>query len=90
MAKRRKNGGPGARLLRAWRDHQGLTQAELGGLCGFDGSAIRHYEAGRETGSLRLCVCLARVTGLPLAQLLPPARLAELREACSLLSGVAA
>lgn len=87
MASKKRNTYRGPALVRLWRTAEGISQAELGTRCGYDGSAIRHYEGGRERGSLKLCVCLAKVTGVPLEALLHPERVEELREACALLNG---
>ena len=76
---------PGRRLLRQWRDEQGISQAELARRIGCDGSNIRHFEGGRSELSLALAIAVARETALPLAKLLPPDLVRQIREAVSLL-----
>ena len=45
--------------LRVWREHRGLTQAELARQSGFNSIQIIDIEAGRKTGSVASLVKLA-------------------------------
>ena len=57
--------------IRAVRVERGLTQKQLGDLCGMADSAIRRYESGRGNPTEKTLKRIASALGVPLADLLP-------------------
>jgi DNA-binding XRE family transcriptional regulator len=62
----------GVHPVRAYREHRGLTQAELGAKVGVGQSAIAKIERGARIGRIELLAALARVLDAPLEVLVEP------------------
>ena len=57
-------------MIRKFRTEKGLTQKELGNLCGMADSAIRRYESGRATPKLETVQKIADALEIPVSNLL--------------------
>ena len=55
--------------LRIWRQHQGLSQADLGRLVGVTDNAISQFERGVIKPRVLVCESLARALNVPFADL---------------------
>ena len=64
---RRLLGGENA--VRVWREHRGMTQAELAARSGLSSSYVSQIEAGRRHGSLKVLRRLARALAVDLEDL---------------------
>lgn len=60
--------------IRFLRLSAGMTQKELGELCGVDGSAIRRYESGRGNPTCKSLFVLAHALGCNLRDIIPDMR----------------
>lgn len=58
--------------VRVWREHRGLSQAELGRRAGFSQVYISRIERGKTPGSFKAHAALARVLEIELDDLAPP------------------
>ncbi len=63
----------GMERVRAWRQEEGVSAAELGEQIDKSGSLVLKMETGVETVTLGVALVLAKVTGVPLRSLLKPA-----------------
>lgn len=55
--------------LRIWRQHQGLSQADLGRLVGVTDNAISQFERGVIKPRVPVCESLARALNVPFSDL---------------------
>lgn len=62
----------GAHPVKAWREHRGWTQSQLGTVCGVSRNLIAQLETGRRMGSLHTLACLATALRVPIDLLLRP------------------
>lgn len=57
-------------MIRKFRIEKGLTQKDLGKLCGMADSAVRRYESGRSTPKLKTIQKIADALEIPISNLL--------------------
>ena len=62
----------GARPIRAWREHRGLTLTALAAAAGISHAYLSEIETGRRDGSLRILTRVAHALEVAPAELLPP------------------
>lgn len=62
----------GANPIRVWREHRGLTQAQLAQTAGISVAQLEQIETGQRPGSPALLAALAKSLGLDVEDLLPP------------------
>ncbi|HMN75190.1 MAG TPA: helix-turn-helix transcriptional regulator [Burkholderiaceae bacterium] len=61
----------GARPVRAWREHKGLTLGALAEAAGLSKPFVSQIEGGRRTGSAATLKKLAAALGVPVGALVP-------------------
>lgn len=60
----------GARPVRAWRDHRGMTQAQLSAASGVSKPYISQLESGARAGTVAWLQKLARALDIPVGALI--------------------